>query len=142
MQKKKSNCINNILNWEERWNNNGKAVCWWEEATRIHDERRICITNCDNRDIDAKANRQVAVGELPGAFSHTENDQDVIMFTRVRLAELMTMVAPQTYQKYVTAERGWKLLYVKWKKLYIVCWRVHSYFTKNWEVTCNWLDSW
>ena len=56
--------------------------------------------------IDAKANRQVAVGELPGAFSHTENDQDEIMFTRVRLAELMTMVAPQTYQKYVTAERG------------------------------------
>ena len=41
--------------------------------------------------INAKENRQVAVGDLPGAFLHAENE-DVIMFMRGRLAVLMTVV--------------------------------------------------
>ena len=43
---------------------------------------------------DAKENREVAIVDLPGAFLHAENDQDVIMFMRGRLAELMTIIAP------------------------------------------------
>ena len=36
--------------------------------------------------IDEKENRQVAVEQLHGVFLHSENDQDVIMFMRGRLA--------------------------------------------------------
>ena len=38
------------------------------------------------------------------------------MFMRGRLAELMIMIAPQTYQKYVTIERDQKVLYSKAQK--------------------------
>ena len=51
--------------------------------------------------IDAKENREVAIVDLPGAFLHTE---------------LMTMIARQTYRKYVTIENGQKVLYVKPQK--------------------------
>ena len=43
--------------------------------------------------IDAKENRQVAVVDLPRAFLHAKNGQDVIMFMRGKLAKLMTMIA-------------------------------------------------
>ena len=45
-----------------------------------------------------------------------DNDQYLIMFMRGRLAELMSLIAPQTYQKYVTIEKGQKMLYVKVQK--------------------------
>ena len=51
--------------------------------------------------------------KIPGAFLHAENDEDVIMFVRGRLAELMTKIAPQTYRKYVTNKKGHKVLCVK-----------------------------
>ena len=66
--------------------------------------------------INARENREVTIVDLPGAFLYAENDQDVIMFMRGRLAELMTMIAPQMYRKYVTIEKGQKVLYVKVQK--------------------------
>ena len=42
--------------------------------------------------------------DLPGAFLHADNEDDIVMFMRGRLAELMAMVAPQTYQKFITTE--------------------------------------
>ena len=48
--------------------------------------------------IDAKENREIAVVDLPGAFLHVENDRDVMMFMKGRLAELMSLIAPQTYR--------------------------------------------
>ena len=45
---------------------------------------------------DAKEEREVAVVNLPGAFLHVDNEDDVVMFMRGTLAELMVMVAPQT----------------------------------------------
>ena len=65
------------------------------------------------RVFDAKEKRQVAVVDLCGAFLHAENDHDIIMFIRGRLPELMTMVAPQTCQKFVSFERRQRELYVK-----------------------------
>ena len=47
---------------------------------------------------------------LPGAFLHADNDQDVIMFMQGRLAELMSLIAQQTYQKFITVEKGQKVL--------------------------------
>ena len=66
--------------------------------------------------IDAKENREIAVVDLLRAFLHTKNDHDVIMFMKGRLVELMSLIAPQTYRKYVTVETGQKVLYVKVQK--------------------------
>ena len=66
--------------------------------------------------IDAKENREIAVVDLPGAFLYADKDQDVIMFMKGRLAKLMTLIAPQTYQKYMIIEKEEKVLYVKVQK--------------------------
>ena len=68
--------------------------------------------------IEAKERRSVAVVDLPGAFLPAENDEDVVMYMRGRLVELMTMVAPQTYRKYIAIENGQKVLYVKVHKAF------------------------
>ena len=44
--------------------------------------------------IEATEKKEAAVVDLPGAFLHAVNDEDVIMFMHGRLAELMTMMAP------------------------------------------------
>ena len=46
----------------------------------------------------------MAVVDLPGAFLHAENDHNVAMIMRGRLAEPITKIAPQIYQTYVTIE--------------------------------------
>ena len=60
--------------------------------------------------INAKENREIAVVDLPEAFLHVENDQDVIMFMKGGLAELISLIAPQTCKKYVMVENGQKIL--------------------------------
>ena len=71
--------------------------------------------------IDAKENQEVAVANLPGAFLHAENDQDVIMFMRGRLAELMTRIAPQTCNKCLTIAKVQNVLCKRFKKLCMEC---------------------
>ena len=63
--------------------------------------------------IDAKEGRDVAIIDLPGAFLHATNDEDVTMSMKGRLAEMMGMLAPQTYRKYISVEKGQQTLYVK-----------------------------
>ena len=53
------------------------------------------------------------------------------MFMRERLAEQMTMVAPQTYQKFVTIEKGQKVLYVKVQKALYGVLKIALLFYKN-----------
>ena len=43
--------------------------------------------------------RYVALMDLPGAFLHTDVDEEVTTVMEGRLAELMAMTAPQVYQK-------------------------------------------
>ena len=76
--------------------------------------------------IDAKEDREIAVVDLPGAFLLADNDQDVIMFMKGKLAELMSLIAPQTYQKYLTIENGQMVLYVKIRML-----KSALFFTKS-----------
>ena len=66
--------------------------------------------------VDAKEKQEIAVVDLPGAFLHADNVQDVIMFMQGRLAELMSLIALQTYQKFITVEKGQKVLYIKVQK--------------------------
>ena len=70
--------------------------------------------------IDAHERRCVATFDIPGAFLNAdcdENDDEVIMILRGRLAELMVQVAPNMYRKFITVDgRGTPILYVKMEK--------------------------
>ena len=67
--------------------------------------------------IEAKERRDVAVMDLPGAFLHADCEDHVLMRFQGRLAELMEMVAPQIYRRYVvTDSRGESILFVKLQK--------------------------
>ena len=67
--------------------------------------------------IEAKEQRDVAVMDLPGAFLHADCDDHVLMRFQGRLAELMEMVAPQIYRRYVVTNlRGESILFVKLQK--------------------------
>ena len=69
------------------------------------------------RVINANENREVTVVDFQGAFLHVDNDQDVIMFMKRRLVELMTLVASQTDQIYVMIEKRGKVFFVKVQKV-------------------------
>ena len=62
--------------------------------------------------IEAEEGKEVVVADLPWAFLHVENEDNVVMFMKGRLAELMVMVAQQTYRKFKTMEKGQMVLYV------------------------------
>ena len=57
----------------------------------------------------------MAVIDIPNAFIQTEQPEEekVIMKLRGRLAELMVLIAPEIYSKYVVIENGVKVLYVR-----------------------------
>ena len=64
--------------------------------------------------IEAYEERAVAIFDIPGAFLHTEIDEDVIMFLKGPLAEQMVQVDPCLSRKYITTNsKGKPLLYVK-----------------------------
>lgn len=55
--------------------------------------------------------------DIPGAFLHAKTDEEVIMHLKGRLAELMVMVEPSLYRKYVTtSSKGEPMLYVRMHK--------------------------
>lgn len=71
--------------------------------------------------IEASEGRCVAIIDLPGAFLHADCPDHVIMCFHGRLAELMVLVAPQVYRKYVTTyakgeAKGEPVLFVKLQK--------------------------
>jgi hypothetical protein len=67
--------------------------------------------------IEAMEERDVACFDIPGAFLHAETDEEVIMLLKGRLAELMVMVEPSLYRKYITVNsRGETMLYVRMHK--------------------------
>ena len=64
--------------------------------------------------IEALEGRDVACFDIPDAFLHAENDEEVFMMLKGRLAELMVMVNPALYRKYVTVDPKYgSVLYVK-----------------------------
>ena len=67
--------------------------------------------------IEASNHCDVATIDLPGAFLHTDNDEDTIMLLRGKLAELLVQIDPTIYRKYVTTSaKGEPLLYVRLQK--------------------------
>ena len=67
--------------------------------------------------IAANEKRFVRCYNVPGAFLHTESDENVLMVLRGELAEMMVHIAPQIYRPYVKIDRkGTPILYVRLKK--------------------------
>ena len=67
--------------------------------------------------IAAKERRDVMMLDLPGAYLHTNNDEETIMLLKGKLAELLVQVEPSLYRKYViTSSKGEPMLYVKLHK--------------------------
>ena len=63
----------------------------------------------------------MAIIDLPGAFLHTdlENDDQMLMVMEDRLSELMAMTEPKIYWRFVTNDNnGKKVLYVKLQKAF------------------------
>ena len=67
--------------------------------------------------VDAKEGRDVAVLDIANAFLHADNDEEILMLLRGKLAEMMVQVDPTMYHKYVTySAKGQAMLYVKLTK--------------------------
>jgi len=63
--------------------------------------------------IDVRENREVVTIDIPGAFLHATNDNYVVMRMNGTLAELMAKTDPKLYRKYLTDEKGKKVLHVR-----------------------------
>ena len=63
--------------------------------------------------IDAKEGRDVAIIDIPNAFVQTKMDDKVVIKLRGKLAEIMVMMAPEIYTKYIVVEKGTPVLYVE-----------------------------
>jgi hypothetical protein len=66
--------------------------------------------------IDGKENREVVTIDIPGAFLHAANDDYVVMRMNGTLAELMAKTDNKLYRKYLTDEKGKKVLYLRLQK--------------------------
>jgi hypothetical protein len=67
--------------------------------------------------IDAHKECDVACFDIPGAFLHTDLDEDITVILKGRLAKLMVKVAPNLYRKYISVvAKGLGILYVKMQK--------------------------
>ena len=66
--------------------------------------------------IEALEQRTVAIGDVPGAYLHAiMKDLTILKFTG-ELVELLLYQADKNYEKFITYERGEKVIYVKLKK--------------------------
>ena len=67
--------------------------------------------------MDAHEGRDVATMDIGSAYLTAENDEEVIMVLRGKLAEMMTWVNPDLYRPYVTlSAKGVPMLYVRLSK--------------------------
>ena len=66
--------------------------------------------------IDAKECRDVATVDIPGAFMQADIDDLVHLRLDGPIVELLAQIEPQLYRKFIIAERGKKVLYVKLRK--------------------------
>eukprot|EP00978_Attheya_sp_CCMP212_P040803 scaffold226459_cov23-Attheya_sp.AAC.2 len=78
--------------------------------------------------IDAKENRDVAIVDIPGAFMQADMDELVHMKLEGKMAELLVMLDPKLYRKYIQVEKGRNVLYVELKKHCTALSGPHSYF--------------
>ena len=67
--------------------------------------------------IDAHERRDVATMDIGSAYLTADNDEEVIMVLRAKLAEMMVRVNPELYRPYVTlSAKGVPMFYVRLSK--------------------------
>lgn len=68
--------------------------------------------------IAAKENRNVATVDVPGAYLHTDlKDEEVVVKFEGKMAELLGLIDPKMYRKYLVDENGKKVLYAESAKV-------------------------
>jgi hypothetical protein len=66
--------------------------------------------------IEAHEQRDVAPGDIPGAFMQTDMEDTVHMVLEGEMTELLVKIDLKLYRKYLLAEKGKSVIYVKLKK--------------------------
>ena len=67
--------------------------------------------------IDAKEDRYILLADIPGAFLHTDMDEDVHMILEGTIAEQIVKLDPSLYRKHIWyTQKGKPMLYVQLKK--------------------------
>jgi hypothetical protein len=72
---------------------------WAKEDTKSHtvSTEVVFITAV----IEAHKEHNIACFDIPGAFLHTNSDEDITMILKGRLDKLMVQVLPSLYRKYI-----------------------------------------
>ena len=93
---------------------------------------------------DANEGRDVATVDIPCAFMHADMDDIVHVKLFGKMAELLVMLDPKLYRKYVKVEGGKPVLYAKLRKaLYgtlkaaLLFWKLLSKNLKKWGFVAN-----
>jgi Reverse transcriptase (RNA-dependent DNA polymerase) len=88
--------------------------------------------------IDAAEKRDVATVDIPGAFLHADMEDKVLMKLEGTMAELLVLLDPELYKKFVQTRNNKTVLYVELKKaLYgtlkaaLLFWKLLSQELKN-----------
>jgi hypothetical protein len=81
--------------------------------------------------IDARENREVVTINIPGAFLHATNKDNVVMQMNGTLAKLMAKTDPKLYRKYLVDKKGKKVLYLRLQKEYVTFLGSASVATRN-----------
>jgi hypothetical protein len=63
--------------------------------------------------IDAGENREVMMINIPRAFLHATNKDYFVMQMNGTLANLMALMDPKLYRKYLVDKKGKKVLYLR-----------------------------
>lgn len=85
---------------------------------------------------DANENRDVATVNLPGAFMHADILGETV---HIKLVELLVMVDPKLYRKYIKMENGEPILYAKQRKALYGTLKAALLF---WELLSSTLQKW
>ena len=67
--------------------------------------------------IDAKEGLDVATVNIPGDFMHADMDETVHVILEGTIAELLVIMYPKLYWKYIQTERGKPVLYIELLKV-------------------------
>jgi len=91
-------------------------------------------------EIDTREGKHVAVTDIPGAFLHTDMEEDVQMLLQGTIAELILKLDPRLNRKYIWENKHGKvLLYVKLKKALYRTLKVTLLF---WQLLLDTLIEW
>ena len=84
--------------------------------------------------VDAHKKRDFAVADTPGTYLSTKIDNLAVMVLRGALVEILTLIDPYLYRKYLVIDSNGKpILYVKLQKMGTL--GQHYYSTRSWPRT-------